>query len=145
MEWLLWVKRTRTEVSTWLLCGPWKRWKQFQEMLNFLINSGPILTSLLGEKAEGFCQKLEVNAEVFSIPLAALERGRECLLCSLPYTCQVPSVRSHHFLPTMRYPTSVGLKRCSGENRTLMGNLKGRGNNKRHQRSIDPNIQAARA
>lgn len=49
------------------------------------------------------------------------------------------------FCPQRDIPTSLGLKRCSGENRALMGNLKGSGNNKRHKRSIDPNLLAAGA
>lgn len=51
---------------------------------------------------------------------------------------QAPSVRRHHFLYTKRHPTYLGLKRCPGENKTLMWNLKGSGNNKKHKRSTDP-------
>ena len=51
---------------------------------------------------------------------------------------QAPSVRRHDFLYTKRHPTYLGLKRCPGGNKTLMWNLKGSGNNKKHRRSIDP-------
>ena len=39
--------------------------------LNFVRDSCRIVTSPRGEKVEGFYQTLEVNTEVFSVPLAA--------------------------------------------------------------------------
>lgn len=68
-------------------------------VFNFSKNAGPILTSPLGQKAEGFCQKRQVNAEVFSIPPATLEGGRECLLLSalhLPRSIGEESASSAH-------------------------------------------------
>lgn len=90
--------------------------------LDFKKNSSrTILTLPLGEKAEVFYQKDQMNVEVFPVLSAASERES-----SLPAV----SVRSHHFLYRRKQPTYLGLKRCSGENKTLMWNLKGNGNNK---------------
>lgn len=81
----------------------------------------------------------------FPCSISSIRKQKGMATLFLALHLQALSVRGHHFLYKRRHHSYLGLKRYSGENKILMANLKGGGNNKTHQRSIDPNSLTVRA